>query len=74
MLKQGYWVSKAGMDTEMPVGAAYRQLGQYVESGELDISIIDEAVRRAEYGTVRFLQRGYGVCSRTRQYRVNVRN
>ncbi len=37
---------KGGMDTEMPVGAAYRQLGQYVESGELDISIIDEAVRR----------------------------
>ncbi|MBP2629361.1 MAG: beta-glucosidase [Firmicutes bacterium] len=37
---------KGGMDTEMPVGAAYRQLGQYVESGELDVSIIDEAVRR----------------------------
>lgn len=37
---------KGGMETEMPVGAAYRQLGQYVESGELEISIIDEAVQR----------------------------
>jgi beta-glucosidase len=37
---------KGGMETEMPIGAAYRQLGKYVESGELDIAIIDEAVRR----------------------------
>ncbi len=36
---------KGGMETEMPVGAAYRNLGKYVESGELDIAIIDEAVR-----------------------------
>lgn len=35
---------KGGMETEMPVGGAYRQLEKYVESGELDISIIDEAV------------------------------
>lgn len=36
---------KGGMETEMPIGHAYRKLGQYVESGELDIAIIDEAVR-----------------------------
>lgn len=35
---------KGGMQTEMPVGNAYRNLRKYVESGELDISIIDEAV------------------------------
>lgn len=34
-----------GMETEMPVGASYKQLGAFIESGDLDIALVDEAVR-----------------------------
>lgn len=36
---------QGGMETEMPVGDSYRQLGKYVRRGELDVKLIDEAVR-----------------------------
>lgn len=36
---------KGGMETEMPIGGSYKKLGQYLENGELDISLIDQAVR-----------------------------
>lgn len=36
---------RGGMETEMPVGDSYRQLGEYVRRGELDVSLIDDAVR-----------------------------
>ena len=43
------------VDTEIPVGAAFKQLPEYVRSGELDEALIDESVRRVltikfEYG------------------------
>lgn len=36
---------QGGMETEMPVGDSYRKLDEYVRSGELDVQLIDEAVR-----------------------------
>lgn len=51
----GFLAKKAGTDTEIPVGDAFRRLPEYVASGELDESLIDESVRRVlkvkfEYG------------------------
>ena len=51
----GFLAKKAGTDTEIPVGGAFRQLPKYVRSGELDEALIDESVRRVlkvkfEYG------------------------
>lgn len=51
----GFLAKKAGTDTEIPVGDAFRKLPQYVASGELDEALIDESVRRVlkvkfEYG------------------------
>ncbi len=37
---------KAGTDTEIPVGAGFRKLPEYVRAGKLDESRIDEACRR----------------------------
>ncbi len=42
----GYLAKKAGTDTEIPVGAAFRQLPSYVRSGELSEECIDASVRR----------------------------
>ncbi len=51
----GLLAKKGGLDTEIPVGGAFRQLPDYVRSGELDEALIDESVRRIltikfEYG------------------------
>lgn len=51
----GFLAKKAGTDTEIPVGNAFRKLPEYVASGELDERLIDESVRRVlrvkfEYG------------------------
>jgi beta-glucosidase len=51
----GYLAKKAGTDTEIPVGNAFRQLPEYVRSGQLSEDVIDESVRRVlkmkfEYG------------------------
>lgn len=51
----GFLAKKAGTDTEIPVGDAFRKLPKYVASGELDEALIDESVRRVlkvkfEYG------------------------
>lgn len=42
----GLLAKKAGCDTEIPVGAAFRQLPDYVRSGVLDEALLDESVRR----------------------------
>lgn len=42
----GLLAKKGGCDTEIPVGAAYRKLPDYVRSGELDEALLDESVRR----------------------------
>lgn len=42
----GLLAKKGGCDTEIPVGAAFRNLPEYVRSGELDESVLDESVRR----------------------------
>lgn len=42
----GLLAKKGGCDTEIPVGAAFRHLPEYVRSGELDESVLDESVRR----------------------------
>lgn len=42
----GLLAKKGGCDTEIPVGGAFRQLPDYVRSGELDEALIDESVRR----------------------------
>jgi beta-glucosidase len=42
----GLLAKKAGTDTEIPVGAAFRQLPKYVRSGELEEECINESVRR----------------------------
>lgn len=42
----GLLAKKAGCDTEIPVGGAFAQLPDYVRSGELDESMLDESVRR----------------------------
>ena len=51
----GYLAKKAGTDTEIPVGGAFRALPKYVSDGKLDEKLIDESVRRVlkvkfEYG------------------------
>jgi beta-glucosidase len=51
----GLLAKKAGTDTEIPVGGAFRQLPKYVKMGELDEKLIDESCRRVlkvkfEYG------------------------
>ena len=51
----GLLAKKGGLDTEIPVGGAYRQLPDYVRSGDLDEALLDESVRRIltikfEYG------------------------
>lgn len=51
----GYLAKKAGTDTEIPVGNAFRKLPDYVRAGKLDESVLDESVRRVlkvkfEYG------------------------
>ena len=42
----GLLAKKGGCDTEIPVGAAFRHLPEYVRSGELDEALLDESVRR----------------------------
>lgn len=42
----GFLAKRAGTDTEIPVGAAFRQLPDYVRSGQLEESCIDDSVRR----------------------------
>ncbi len=51
----GLLAKKGGLDTEIPVGGAFRQLPDYVRSGELGEALLDESVRRIltikfEYG------------------------
>lgn len=51
----GLLAKKAGTDTEIPVGASFKQLPRYVRTGQLDEAILDESVRRVlkvkfEYG------------------------
>ena len=42
----GYIAKKSGVDTEIPVGAGFAHLLEYVAAGKLDESVIDESVRR----------------------------
>lgn len=42
----GLLAKKGGLDTEIPVGGAYRYLPEYVRNGELDEAYLDESVRR----------------------------
>lgn len=42
----GLIAKRAGCDTEIPVGAAFRHLPEYVRAGALDEQILDESVRR----------------------------
>ncbi len=42
----GLLAKLGGCDTEIPVGAAFRQLPDYVREGKLDEALIDESVRR----------------------------
>ncbi|WP_215699013.1 glycoside hydrolase family 3 N-terminal domain-containing protein [Clostridium sp. MCC353] len=51
----GLLAKKAGTDTEIPVGNAFRKLPDYVRAGKLDEAILDQSVRRVlkvkfEYG------------------------
>lgn len=51
----GYLAKKAGLDTEIPVGNAFKKLPDYVREGKLDEAVLDESVRRIltikfEYG------------------------
>ncbi len=51
----GLLAKKAGTDTEIPVGGAFKKLPDFVRSGELDEALLDESVRRVlkvkfEYG------------------------
>jgi beta-glucosidase len=51
----GFLACRAGCDTEMPVGNAFRHLGEYIDSGMLTGERLDEAVCRVlttkfEYG------------------------
>lgn len=51
----GLLAKKGGLDTEIPIGNAYRQLPDYVREGKLDEALLDESVRRVltikfEYG------------------------
>ena len=45
----GAIAKKAGTDTEIPVGAAFRQLPEYVKSGFITEECINESVRRVLY-------------------------
>lgn len=42
----GYIAKKAGTDTEIPVGNAFRHLPEYVRAGKLSEECIDDSVRR----------------------------
>ncbi|MBQ1531988.1 MAG: glycoside hydrolase family 3 C-terminal domain-containing protein [Solobacterium sp.] len=42
----GLLAKLGGCDTEIPVGAAFRHLPEYVRAGKLDEALIDESVRR----------------------------
>ncbi len=44
--ESGLLAKRAGTDTEIPVGDAFRQLPKYVRSGELSQECIDASVRR----------------------------
>lgn len=51
----GLLAKKGGLDTEIPIGNAYRQLPDFVREGKLDEAMLDESVRRVltikfEYG------------------------
>ena len=51
----GLLAKKGGLDTEIPIGGAFRQLPDYVREGKLDEALLDESVRRVltikfEYG------------------------
>ena len=45
-MEAGLLAKKAGCDTEITVGASFRNLPNYVRSGELDEALLDESVRR----------------------------
>ena len=45
-MEAGLLAKKAGCDTEIPVGESFRNLPNYVRSGELDEVLLDESVRR----------------------------
>ena len=45
-MEAGLLAKKAGCDTEIPVGESFRNLPNYVRSGELDEALLDESVRR----------------------------
>ncbi len=45
-MEAGLIAKKGGLDTEIPVGASFRNLTNYVKSGDLDEALIDESVRR----------------------------
>lgn len=42
----GLIAKKGGLDTEIPVGGAFKKLPDYVREGKLDESLLDESVRR----------------------------
>jgi beta-glucosidase len=42
----GFLACRAGCDTEMPIGNAFRHLPEYIENGMLSMERLDEAVRR----------------------------
>ncbi|WP_326975503.1 glycoside hydrolase family 3 N-terminal domain-containing protein [Caproicibacter sp. BJN0012] len=42
----GLLAKRAGLDTEIPVGEAFRSLPDYVRDGQLEESLLDESVRR----------------------------
>lgn len=42
----GLLAKKSGVDTEIPIGASFEKLPEYVRSGELDEAVLDESVRR----------------------------
>lgn len=51
----GLLAKKGGLDTEIPIGGAFRHLPEYVREGRLDEALLDESVRRVltikfEYG------------------------
>lgn len=51
----GLLAINAGLETEIPIGGAFRSLPQYVNNGQLDMDVIDTAVARVltvkfEYG------------------------
>ena len=42
----GLLAKKAGLDTEIPIGGAYKYLGNFVKNNLLDEHLIDESVKR----------------------------